>query len=318
MKLSILLPPETRELEDALTGIQRAERMGFHSVMLGCGNHMDPLTVFALARQHSERILLTPNIMPTFTRHPLTMAMQSRTTQAAVQGRLRLGLGPGHASVIEAGWGLQFDRLIRHVQEYFEVLRDVEASGTSKFQGELYQVDWAIDVESPPVPLWLASLGEQMCRTAGRIADGILPWLAPPRYVEETIIPQLAHGAESAGRPTPPVCMVMPCIHSTRREEVRAGVHAYLDIYPRFDAYAALLQRSGVPDAENALRDGWTDAMIDAVVPHGDQKALAESMAAYQAAGVAELAFLPVGVGADPRSSVERTWEILAELIPDT
>jgi len=317
MKLSILLPPETRDVEQALAGIERAERLGFHSVMLGCGQHTDPLTVFALARERSERILLTPNIMPTFTRHPLTMAMQSRTTQAAVKGRLRLGLGPGHASVIEAGWGLRFDRLIRHVQEYFAVLRDVERAGSSNFQGELYQVDWMIDVESPPVPLWLASLGEQMCRTAGRLADGVLPWLAPPRYVAETILPELARGAKGAGRPTPPVCMVMPCIHSRVREEVRAGVHAYLDIYPRFEAYAALLQRSGVPDAENALRDGWTDAMIDAVVPHGDQQALADAMAAYRAAGVAELAFLPVGVGADPAGSVQRTWEVLAELIPE-
>ena len=56
--------------------------------------------------------------------------------------------------------------------------------------------------------------------------------------------------------------------------------------------------------------------MIDAVVPHGDQKALAERMAAYEAAGVAELAFLPVGVGADPAASVQRTWEVLAELVP--
>lgn len=317
MKLSILLPPETRELEHALAGIERAEQLGFHSVMLGCGQHMDPLTVFALACNRSERILLTPNIMPTFTRHPLTMAMQARTAQAAVGGRLRLGLGPGHASVIEEGWGLRFDRLIRHVREYFAIMRDVQETGASKFQGEMYQVDWMIDVESPPVPLWLASLGEQMCRTAGRVADGVLPWLAPPRYVAETIIPALTRAAEDAGRTTPPVCMVMPCIHSKRREEVRAGVHAYLDIYPRFEAYAALLKRCEVPDAENALRDGWTDAMIDAVVPHGDQKALAESMAAYRDAGVAELAFLPVGVGTDPAASVQRSWEVLSELVPE-
>ncbi|MFP8875549.1 MAG: hypothetical protein VCB99_01265, partial [Myxococcota bacterium] len=84
-----------------------------------------------------------------------------------------------------------------------------------------------------------------------------------------------------------------------------------------FEAYAALLQRCDVPDADNALRDGWTDAMIDAVVPHGDQKALAQSIADYRDAGVDELAFLPVGVGTDPTASVQRSWEVLAELIPD-
>jgi F420-dependent oxidoreductase-like protein len=314
MHQSIVLPPEVRSLESALALLERAETLGFHSAMLGCGHHMDPLMVFALARDRTERILLTTNVMPTFTRHPLVMAMQARTTQAALDGRLRLGLGPGHASVIEENFGLRFERLIRHTSEYFQILRDAFTTGHANLEGELFQVDWQVDVEAPEIPILLASLGEQMCRTAGRCADGVLPWLAPPRYVRDTIVPELQVAAKKAGRPTPPVVMIMPCILSTDRAEVRAGVDAYLGFYPRFEAYAALLQRCGVPDAARAQQDGWTDAMIDAVVPHGDQAALERARLAYQEAGVSELAFLPVGVGDDPLHSVERTWEALAEL----
>ncbi len=315
MKQSIVLPPEVRELDRALALIERAEELGFHSAMLGCGQHMDPLTVFALAGQRTERVLLTTNVMPTYTRHPLVMAMQAQTAQAAVGGRLRLGLGPGHASIIEENFGLCFERLIRHTVEYFQILRDVFAKGHSSFQGEMFRVDWEIDVESPPIEILLASLGVQMCRAAGRHADGVLPWLAPPAYVRDTIVPELRASAEAADRPTPPVVMIMPCILSTNREEIRAGVHEYLALYPRLEAYAALLQRCGVPDSERALEDGWTDAMIDAVVPHGDQAALAASMKAYREAGVAEMAFLPVGVGSDRQRSVARTWDALAELV---
>ena len=314
MKLSIVVPPEVRSLPVALDWIERAEQQGFHSAMLGCGEHLDPMIVYALAAERTERVLLTPNIIPTYTRHPLVMAMQAATTQAAVGGRLRLGLGPGHASVIEQGFGLHFDRLIRHTREYLSILGEVFRTGAAHHQGEMFQVDWTIDVEAPPVPLYLASLGEQMCRTAGRQADGVLPWLAPPAYVRDTIIPQLGVGASEQGRAVPEVVMIMPCIHSTDREQVRAGVHAYLDIYPRFEAYAALLQRCKVPDAEHALTQGWTDPMIDAVVPHGDQQRLSDCLDAYAEAGCAELAFLPVGVGDDPQASVARTWEVLAEL----
>jgi alkanesulfonate monooxygenase SsuD/methylene tetrahydromethanopterin reductase-like flavin-dependent oxidoreductase (luciferase family) len=229
---------------------------------------------------------------------------------------LRLGLGPGHASVIEENFGLCFERLIRHTSEYFQILREVFARGHSSFRGEMFRVDWEIDVEAPPIPLLLASLGVQMCRTAGRHADGVLPWLAPPAYVRDTIVPELSASAEAAGRPVPPVVMIMPCLLTTDRDALRAAVDSYLGFYPRFEAYAALLQRCGVPDAERALEDGWTDAMIDAVLPHGDQTALAEAIRAYEEAGVAELALLPVGVGDDPRRSVERTWDALAELIP--
>jgi F420-dependent oxidoreductase-like protein len=316
VKRSIVLPPEVRELERALSLIERAEHLGFHSAMLGCGHHMDPLIVFALAAQRTERLLLTTNIMPTYTRHPLVMAMQASTTQSALGGRLRLGLGPGHASIIQESFGLPFERLIRHTTEYFHILRDCFERGHSSFQGEMFQVDWQVDVEAPSIPVFLASLGVQMCRTAGRHADGVLPWLAPPAYVRDTIVPTLRASAEAAKRPVPPVVMIMPCILSTNREEVRAAVDSYLALYPRLEAYAALLQRCGVPDAERALEDGWTDPMIDAVVPHGDQAALAASMQAYEEAGVAEMALLPVGVGADPMSSVDRTWDALAELIP--
>jgi len=316
MRRSIVLPPEVRELEDALGWLAKAERQGFHAAMLGCGHHMDPLTVFALARERTERILLTTNIMPTFTRHPLVMAMGARTAQAALGGRLRLGLGPGHASIIDGCFGLRFERLIRHTDEYVQVLRQCFSKGQAKLDGEVYRVDWQIDVEAPEIPILVSSLGEQMLRLAGRVADGILPWLAPPAYVRDTIVPTLRASAAKAGRPVPPIVMIMPCILSTDREHVRAGVHSYLALYPRLEAYAALLQRCGVPDADRALQDGWTDAMIDAVVPHGDEKALEASMRAYAAAGVDEMAFLPVGVGADPRRSVERTWDALAGLIP--
>ncbi|MCR9092957.1 MAG: LLM class flavin-dependent oxidoreductase [bacterium] len=315
MKQSIVLPPEVRELDRAVSWIERAEQLGFHSAMLGCGHNMDPLVVFAVAAGRTECVLLTTNVLPTYTRHPLVTAMQALTTQAAADGRLRLGLGPGHASIIEDCFGLPFDRLIRHTSEYFQILRQVFDGKHAKFEGELFRVDWEIDVESPPIPLFLSSLGEQMCRAAGRHADGVLPWLAPPAYVRDTIVPTLRESAEKAGRPVPPVVMIMPCILSTNREEVRAGVHAYLDLYPRLEAYAALLERCGVPDAKNGPRDGWTDAMIDAVVPHGDQEALAAALARYREAGVDEMAFLPVGVGDDPQASVERTWAALAELV---
>jgi alkanesulfonate monooxygenase SsuD/methylene tetrahydromethanopterin reductase-like flavin-dependent oxidoreductase (luciferase family) len=209
---------------------------------------------------------------------------------------------------------LRFERLILHTREYLAALRVLLAGGAAKFEGRTLRFDWSLDVEAPPVPLLLSALGEQMCRTAGRFADGLLPWLAPPAYVARTIVPEVRAGAEREGRAPPPIAMIMPCIHTTRRDEVRAGVRAYLDFYPRFEAYAALLRRAGVPDAEHAQERGWTDPMIDAVVPHGDQATLASRFRAYFDGGVEELALLPVGVGADPQASVERTWEVLAEI----
>ena len=42
-----------------------------------------------------------------------------------------------------------------------------------------------------------------------------------------------------------------------------------------------------------------------------------ELLAELAEAGVAEFAFLPVGVGSDAQASVQRTWEVLSELTGD-
>ena len=301
---------------DALVGqIVAAEVAGFHSVWIPNIFGVDAMTLAALGGKATSRIEIGTAVVPTYSRHPFYAAQQALTAQAACGGRLRLGIGPGHSTVIEQGYGLRFDRLILHTREYFAALRTLEtAKGPARFEGKTLRFDWELDVEGPRVPLYLSSLGEQMCRTAGRFADGLLPWLAPPTYVAQTIVPEVRAGARREGRPAPPIVMIMPCIHTTRREEVRAGVHAYLDFYPRFAAYAALLQRAGVPDAERAQESGWTDPMIDAVIPHGDQKALEARFRAYFDAGVDELALLAVGVGADAQASVDRTWEVVAEI----
>jgi alkanesulfonate monooxygenase SsuD/methylene tetrahydromethanopterin reductase-like flavin-dependent oxidoreductase (luciferase family) len=82
MKLSIVLPPETRSLERLRELLARAERL-----MLGTGHHLDPLTAFAALGGRTERILLTPAIVPSYTRHPIVIAMQAMTAQAACGGR---------------------------------------------------------------------------------------------------------------------------------------------------------------------------------------------------------------------------------------
>jgi len=93
---------------------------------------------------------------------------------------LDLALGPGHASITEENFGLPFERLTQHASEYFQILRQVFNGRHENFEGETFHVDWELDVASPSVSLLLSSLGEQMCRTARRHADGVLPWLAPP------------------------------------------------------------------------------------------------------------------------------------------
>ena len=84
---------------------------------------LDGLTALALAGQVTNRIELGTAVMPTYPRHPLAMAQQALSTQAATDGRLALGIGPSHPVVIEAMHGLEYEAPARHTREYVEVLR---------------------------------------------------------------------------------------------------------------------------------------------------------------------------------------------------
>jgi alkanesulfonate monooxygenase SsuD/methylene tetrahydromethanopterin reductase-like flavin-dependent oxidoreductase (luciferase family) len=201
------------------------------------------------------------------------------------------------------------------VREYLTVVRTLLADGNVSFKGEQYRVTAFLDVEgggTPPV--LLAALHEQLCRTAGAHADGVLPWLAPASHVASTIVPNVRTGAQAAGRAAPPVIAEIPVVVSGDRDAVMDAAKRELAMYLHMPFYADLLVQAGVPDAADAATGGWTDAMVDAVVPWGDEDALAAKLQAYVDAGADEVVVSPIGVGPDPAASVARSLEVLGDI----
>ena len=70
----------------------------------------DALTVLAVAGREAPGIELGTAVVPTYPRHPVMLAGQALTVQAATGGRLTLGVGLSHQMVIEHVFGESFDR----------------------------------------------------------------------------------------------------------------------------------------------------------------------------------------------------------------
>ena len=314
MKLSLLFP-ETSNVFRAISRIEQLEALGFHSAMMGTAFGFDPITTFALAGQHTERILLTTAVVPTYSRHPIAMAMAAATAQAASAGRFRLGLGPSHQPIVEQIYGLPYERPVRHIREYLTVVGELLHQGATNFKGEMIRARAQLGVEgAKDTPVLMSALGEQMCRTAGQVADGVLPWLAPPDYVANTIAPAVRAGADKASRSVPPIIAETACVLSSDRDEVLAAVQQNMGFYLAMPAYCALFQRAGLMDASWTAEQGWTMEMIDAVIPWGRAEDLADAAKRYLAAGADEVVFSPVGAGSDPTAHYERTIEVLGEI----
>jgi 5,10-methylenetetrahydromethanopterin reductase len=314
VKLSLLFP-ENSNVDRAIARIEKLEAQGFHSAVMGTGFGFDPIMAFALAGQRTERILLTTAVVPTYSRHPISMAMSAATAQVASKGRFRLGLGPSHKPLVEHMYGLSYERPVRHMSEYITVVRELLQEGATKFEGEMIRSRAQLSVDdAAPTPVLMSALGEQMCRTAGRVADGVLPWLAPPEYVENTIAPAVTGAAAELGRSAPPIIAETACVLSSNRDEVMAAVRQNMDFYLAMPAYRALFERAGLMDSDWSPAQGWTEQMVDAVIPWGSEDDLAAAVNRYIAAGADEVVLSPVGAGSDPAANYERAIEVLGEI----
>jgi F420-dependent oxidoreductase-like protein len=299
----------------AIARIEQLERLGFHSAVMGHAMDFDPIAVFALAGARTERILLTTAVVPLFSRHPISLAMSAATAQAASRGRFRLGIGPSHQPVVEHVYGLAYDKPVRRVREYVTIVRELLQQGATRYRGELYRVQAAHAVEGGGgVPVLISALADQMCRTAGAVSDGVLPWLAPARYVAERIAPAVRAGAEAAGRTPPPIIAENACALASdpaagaRRGPARDGLlpgDARLSRAVRARGRARSVGRTA---GRLDRRDDRGGAAV------GRRDRLADAVEGYFKAGADEVVLSPVGVGADPARNYERALEVLGEL----
>ena len=97
---------------------------------------LDALTALAVVGREVSGIELGTAVVPTYPRHPMVMAQQALTAQAASGGRLCLGIGLSHKIVIEGMWGLSFAKPVAHLREYLEVLVPLSKGEDGRIRGE--------------------------------------------------------------------------------------------------------------------------------------------------------------------------------------
>lgn len=249
MRLSIIGPhgfASMPNLDRVIADAQDAERRGFAAFYLPNIFGVDALSVLTALSIVTERIELGTAVVPTFPRHPITMAQQAQTVQTASQGRCNLGIGLSHKMVIDGMFGMSYEKPIKHMRNYLQVLAPALRGEPIDLVGEAYSFHGELAFETPPVPLLVAALGEQMLRLAGQFADGTLTWMAGPKTLETHTIPTLNRAAAEFERPKPRVLAGIPVHITDDREGARKEVERRLAHYGSIPSYRAMLDREGV------------------------------------------------------------------------
>lgn len=266
---------------------------------------LDALTALVLAAEVTERIELGTAVVPTYPRHPLALAQQALSVQAASDGRLALGIGPSHPVVVESMHGLRYDRPFTHTREYVEVLtRAFAGPGQVHYEGEIFRVNALLDVPgASPVPLLLAALAPRMLHLAGSRTEGTITWMADERSIEEHVVPRLVAGAIEAGRAQPRVVAGLPVAVCDDAADGRARAARLFGVYGSIPAY------------QRVLATGAASEPADVCVI-GTEKQVRARLEAFRDAGVTDLAAATFAVGDDRAASLRRTHELLASLAP--
>jgi F420-dependent oxidoreductase-like protein len=270
------------------TDIVTAEAEGFSSYWLAQTGMADALGVLSAAGPATNVVDLGTAVVPTWLQHPMALAASALTTQANTHGRLVLGIGLSHQPAVEQRWHMTWEKPIRHILDYLDVLMPVLHGETVQHRGEV----WSLTTDGPmPRPtdeapkVMLAALGDQMLRIAGARTDGTILWCVGPRTIETHIAPRINEAAADAGRPTPSIVCSIPCWVTDDPESARAFIAKVLAGYAELPSYRAMLDIEGVHGLED----------LSFV---GSEAEVRDRIAAVAAAGASD--FTAVVMGANP------------------
>jgi 5,10-methylenetetrahydromethanopterin reductase len=265
-----------RTIDDVVEQAREAEADGFASYSLPQIFALDAMGVLAIVGREVPNIKLATGVVPTYSRHPVTMAQQALTVQAASGGRFLLGIGLSHQMVIENMFGLSFDKPLRHMREYLSVLMPLLHERSVSVKGETIGAQAALGVSDvAPPPVLVAALGPKMLELAGKVADGTVTWMTGPATLASHTVPTITAAADAAGRPAPEVFTALPICATDDPDKARERAARDFEVYGFLPSYRAMLDREGAATPGDV-------AMV------GDEATLEKELSRLADAGVTE------------------------------
>jgi F420-dependent oxidoreductase-like protein len=241
-------------------------------------NEPDLLTVLAVALREVDGIEVGTGVLPIQNQHPMLLAQRALTLSLIGNGRFILGLGMTHQVVTEGMWGIPWDRPVRRLREYLDGLQPLLAGQPAEAVGETVTTRGALQIPGAPTPdVYVAALGPQLLRLAGRRTAGTVTWMTGPKTLADHVGPTLRQAAVDAGRPDGAVRVVavLPVNVTDDVAAAREQASQQFAMYGQLPSYRAVLDREGYA--------GPQDAVII-----GDERAVTDRIDGLRAAGVDE------------------------------
>ncbi len=252
-----------------------AEALGYGAIWIG-GSPPGDLELAEAMLDATQRIAVATGIVTMWSTPAAEVAASYRRIEAKHPGRFLLGVGIGHPEA---------------TKEY-----------RSPYATMVDYLDQLDDGGVPVAGRALAALGPKALRLAADRTAGAHPYLTTPEHTRE------ARGIIGDGVLLAPEQKV---VLDTDADRARALGRPVVDKpYLHLVNYRSNLLRLGWSEAD--LDDGGSDALIDALVAHGDAKSVAQRLTAHLDAGADHVCVQVLTAdGADPVLALRELAEAL-------
>ncbi|GHH27527.1 TIGR03564 family F420-dependent LLM class oxidoreductase [Lentzea cavernae] len=265
-------------VESAVDEAREAAEAGVDAVWTGQRLDYDAIGLAGLVGARVPGIDVGVSAVPVFARHPLLVASQAQTAQAATGGRFHLAVALGAPPIVEQAFGLPWERPVARLREFLTALGPLLRGEPVQHEGELITARSMLPTHVPGAthtPVLVAAMAPKALRIAGELADGTVPYLAGPRALAEHVVPAITAAAAEAGRPAPRIVALVPAAVTTS-EEARRTMAGGLAFYTRFESYRRVLALNG------------TENPVDLALI-GDEDTVAAGVREYVEAGATEV-----------------------------
>ena len=238
---------DTHPTSEVREVVSRLDEMGWGALWRPESTGRDALISSTIWLEVCPRMAIATGIAQTYARHPMTASAAAKTLHEAFPGRFLLGLGVGHAPMIEGVRGLDYSTPYTDMSTYLDAMDDAPFTG--------------LEGAGRP-PRVLAALGPKMLALSAEKADGAHPYFAPPEHT--------ARAREIIGDDAflaPEQMVLLESDPERARRIARENMARYLQL----PNYTNNLRRLGFSEDDLS---GPSDRLVDAIVAWGELDAI--------------------------------------------
>jgi len=151
---------------------------------------MENFSMLSMASKENSFSKIGSSIVNIYSRSPSLIAMGAVTIDTISNKRLILGLGTSSQPRVEDFHGDKFERPLKRMKEYVEIIRLILSGKTVNYSGEIFSlINFSLLIKPPRdrIPIYLAAVNQKMVELTWKIADGVIFYLRPKSEIKTTL-----------------------------------------------------------------------------------------------------------------------------------